>query len=83
MDLTAAKATLFMDTEIDTLAFTAESSNPAVASVPPGDISEANIKVMGIAAGPATITVKVTSDADGLWQTATMDFSVTVESSSS
>ena len=71
--ITGDPGSLFTDMEENTLTITFDSGNEAIATVSNEGV------VTGIARGSATITAKATSDEDGLLQTATIDFSITVE----
>ena len=72
--LTGSPDSLFADTEGDMRTVTFASGNEAVAAV-----AESTGVVTGVARGAATITATATSDADGLLQTAEVEFSVTVK----
>ena len=69
---TVELTTYFGDTTDDTLTYTADSSDTAVATV---SVSEATLSVSPVAAGSATITVTATDTAGS---TATQTFSVSV-----
>ena len=71
--ITGDPGSLFTDMEENTLTITFDSGNEAIATVSNEGV------VTGIARGSATITAKATSGEDGLLQTATIDFSITVE----
>jgi hypothetical protein len=70
--LSTSGASLFTDFEDDARTISWETSNDAIATVTGGTVT-------GVARGPVTITAKATSNEDGLEQTATIDFSVTVK----
>ena len=74
--LSSSPAGLFTDPEGDTITVSAQSSNEAIATV------EDTLVVTPIARGTVTITVTgrtAGTQADGLWQEATMEFTVMVE----
>jgi hypothetical protein len=71
--ITGNPASLFTDMEDNTSPVTFDSGNEAIATVTNAGV------VTGVARGQTTITAKATSNADGLMQTATIDFSITVE----
>ena len=73
--LSTMPATLFTDPEGDAITITADSSNEAIATVTVTDA----LVVTGVAKGTATIKAKGATGSGGLWQEATMEFTVTVK----
>ena len=79
--LSTTPAGLFTDPEGDARTLSADTSNAAVAAVDhdddQGDVQ--GLVVTGVGRGTATITLKAKSAAAGLWQEATIEFTVTVK----
>ena len=80
VSLTTDAAGLFTDLETDARTLTLKSSNALVATaeIPDSGATSGHLEVSGIAAGPATITLTATSTTAGMFQTAKMEFTVTV-----
>ena len=79
MDVVNSVIKFFEDAETGIAdAFTLESNNPALVFVSM-DPQTGNVDLTPLNVGPVTITVTVTEDAGGLSQTASQEFTVTVE----